>query len=170
MTGIYILLLAAGAPLLLWLVFAGDADADAGGEIFSVIPLSTIAFFAATFGFVGVVGGATGAGAFSLFVTAAVAAALSGLMSTQAFKWIRRNSVSSEVMDAELEGTMARVALEVSEGYRGKIIVEIAGAREQMTASPVDGSTIKVGERVVIVKIESGVALVAPLGPDLKLE
>ena len=39
-----------------------------------------------------------------------------------------------------------------------------------MTASPVDGSTIGAGERVVIVKIERGVALVAPLGPDLKLE
>ena len=167
MTGIYILLLAAGAPLLLWLVFAGDADADSS---MSVIPLSTIAFFAATFGFVGVVGGATGAGVFSLLVTSAVVAALSGLMSTQVFKWIRRNSVSSEVMDEELEGTMAQVALEVSKSYRGKIIVEIAGAREQMTASPFDGSTIKAGERVVIVKIKGGVALVAPLGPDLKLD
>ena len=167
MTGIYILLLAAGAPLLLWLVFAGDADADSS---MSVIPLSTIAFFAATFGFVGVVGGATGAGVFSLLATSAVVAALSGLMSTQVFKWIRRNSVSSEVMDEELEGTMAQVALEVSKSYRGKIIVEIAGAREQMTASPFDGSTIKAGERVVIVKIKGGVALVAPLGPDLKLE
>ena len=170
MTGLYIFLLAAGGPLLLWLVFAGDADADAGGDTFSVIPLSSIAFFAATFGFVGVVGGATGAGAFSLFVTSAVAAALAGLMSTQVFKWIRRNSVSSEVMDEELEGTMAQVALEVSESYRGKIIVDIAGAREQMTASPIDGSTIGAGGRVVIVKIERGVALVAPLGPDLKLE
>lgn len=168
MTGLYIFLLAAGGPLLLWLVFAGDGDGD--GETFSVIPLSSIAFFAATFGFVGVVGGATGAGAFSLFVTSAVAAVLAGLMSTRMFKWIRRNSASSDVMDQELEGTMAQVALEVSESYRGKIIVEIAGAREQMTASPIDGSTIGEGERVVIVKIERGVALVAPLGPDLKLE
>ncbi len=167
MTGIYILFLAAGAPLLLWLVFAGDADGD---STLSVIPVSTIAFFVATFGFVGVVGGATGAGAFSLLVTSAVVAALAGLMSTRLFKWIRRNSVSSEVMDSELEGTMARVALEVSEEHRGKIIVDIAGAREQMTASPFDGSTIPTGERVVIVKIESGVAFVAPLGPDLKLE
>lgn len=167
MTGIYILLLAAGAPLLLWLVFAGDTDVDSS---MSVISLSTIAFFAATFGFVGVVGGAMGAGAFSLFVTATIVSVLSSAMSSQLFKWIRRNSVSSEVMDSELEGTMAQVALEVSEGYRGKIIVDIAGAREHMTAYTVDGSTIQVGERVVIVKIERGVALVASLGPDLKLE
>ena len=152
----------------MWLVFAGDADAD--GEAFSVIPLSSIAFFSATFGFIGVVGGATGAGAVSLFVTAAVVAVLAGLMSTQAFKWIRKNSVSSEVMDSELEGSMARVALELSSDHRGKIIVDMAGAREQMTASPIDGSTIKEGERVVIVKVERGIALVAPLGPDLRLE
>ncbi len=170
MTGLYIFLLAAGGPLLLWLVFAGDTDADAGGDSLSVIPLSSIAFFAATFGFIGVVGGATGAGAVSLFVVSAVVAVLAGLMSTQAFKWIRKNSVSSEVMNSELEGSMARVALELSSDHRGKIIVDMAGAREQMTASPFDGSTIKAGERVVIVKIEGGVALVAPLGPDLKLE
>lgn len=154
----------------MWLVFAGDADADAGGEALSVIPLSSIAFFAATFGFVGVVGGATGAGAVALFVTSAVVAVVAGLISTQAFKWIRKNSVSSEVMDSELEGSMARVALELSSDHRGKIIVDMAGAREQMTASPIDGSTIKEGERVVIVKVERGVAIVAPLGPDLRLE
>lgn len=170
MTGLYIFLLAAGGSLLLWLVSAGVADADAGGEALSVIPLSSIAFFAATFGFVGVVGGATGAGAVALFVTSAVVAVVAGLISTQAFKWIRKNSVSSEVMDSELEGSMARVALELSSDHRGKIIVDMAGAREQMTASPIDGSTIKEGERVVIVKVERGVAIVAPLGPDLRLE
>ncbi|MCQ3813793.1 MAG: hypothetical protein KTU85_05175 [Acidimicrobiia bacterium] len=167
MTGLYLFLLAAGAPLLLWMVFAGDADAD--GPM-SVIPLSSLAFVAASFGFVGLVGGAVGATAWSVFVTALLVALVSGLMSTQAFKWIRSNSNSSEVMNAELEGSMAQVILEISEANRGKIVVELAGAREQMTASPVDGSTIKANERVVIVKIEGGVALVAPLGPDLKLE
>ena len=73
-------------------------------------------------------------------------------------------------MDHELEGNIARVALPISADHRGKIIVDIAGAREQMTASPADGSTIEPGERVVIVKVERGVALVAPLGPDLELE
>ena len=97
-------------------------------------------------------GGVTGAGAFSLFLTAALAALLSGLLSTQVFKWIRNSSVSSEVMDNELEGKVAQVALEVSDTHRGKIIVDVAGAREQMTASPIDGSTVGAGEKVVIVK------------------
>ena len=58
----------------------------------------------------------------------------------------------------------------MSSEYRGKIILDIAGAREQMTAAPVDGSTIDTGERVVVVRIEGGVALVAPLGPTVELE
>lgn len=174
MSGLYIFFLAVGAPVLLWMVFAGDADADGfdvdGEGPLMAVPLSAIAFFFTAFGFVGVVGGATGAGAVSLLVVSAVIAVLAGLMSTQAFKLIRSSSNSSEVMSHELEGNIAKVALPVSADHRGKIIVEIAGAREQMTATPADGSTIEVGERVVIVKIERGVALVAPLGPDLELE
>ncbi len=72
-------------------------------------------------------------------------------------------------MDHELEGMIANVALPISGEHRGKIILTKAGAREQMTATPVDGSTIDLGERVVIVRVEGGVALVAPLGPDLEL-
>ncbi|NDH11378.1 MAG: hypothetical protein EBY44_06550, partial [Actinobacteria bacterium] len=70
---------------------------------------------------------------------------------------------------AWLEGMIADVALPISGEHRGKIILSKAGAREQMTATPVDGSTIDPGERVVIVRVEGGVALVAPLGPDLEL-
>ncbi len=174
MTPLYIFLLAVSAPVLLWMVFAGDADADGfdfdGDGPLLPIPLSAVAFFFAAFGFVGLVGGATSVGAVSLFVFSAVVALLAGIMSTQAFKWIRSTSSSSEVMDHELEGKIAKVALPVSVEHRGKIIVNIAGAREQMTASPADGSTIEVDERVVIVKVERGVALVAPLGPGLELE
>jgi hypothetical protein len=39
-----------------------------------------------------------------------------------------------------------------------------------MTASPADGSSIDIGDPVVIVRIERGVALVAPIAPDLALE
>ena len=73
-------------------------------------------------------------------------------------------------MDSELEGQIARVALPVSAKHRGKIVLEIAGAREQMTAAPADASTIDIGKPVVVVRVESGVAYVAPLDPDLELD
>ncbi len=176
MTGLYVFFLAVGGPLLLWFAFAGDAeadgfggDADADGPL-SVIPLSSVAFIMAFFGLTGLLVGATGAGLVFTLLMAVVIGVVAGTLNSAAFAWLRRNSTSSEVMDHELEGQTAKVALPVSTEYRGKIIVDVAGAREQMTAAPVDGSTIEMGERVVIVRIERGVALVAPLGPDLELE
>jgi len=101
-------------------------------------------------------------------VLAVAVGAIAGAFNTGVLRWLRSNSSSSEVMDHELEGTIANVSLPISTEHRGKIILTKAGAREQMTAAPVDGSTINAGERVVIVGIEHGVALVAPLGPELE--
>ncbi len=176
MTGLYVFFLAVGGPLLLWFAFAGDAEADGiGGDadgdgLFTIVPLSSIAFVMAFFGLTGLLVGATGAGFAFTLLMAIVVGVVAGSLNSAAFSWLRRNSTSSEVMDRELEGKTAKVALPVSTEHRGKIIVDIAGAREQMTASPVDGSTIDRGQRVVIVRIEGGVALVAPLGPDLELD
>lgn len=172
---VYVFCLAVGAPLLLWFAFAGDADGDGIGDAdgdgpLAVIPLSSIAFVLAFFGLTGVVGGATGAGVALVLVFAVVVGVVAGAVNSAAFAWLRNNSNSSDISDAELEGSIANVALPITSDRRGKIIVNKAGAREQMTASPADGSTIEPGERVVIVRVERGVALVAPLGPDLELE
>ena len=173
---VYVFCLAVGAPLLLWFAFAGDADADGpGGDAdaagpLSVIPLSSVAFVLAFFGLSGVIGSATNTAALLVFVFALVVGVGAGAMNSAAFSWLRRHSNSSDVADSELEGSIANVALPISSERRGKIIVSKAGAREQMTASPVDGSPIDQGERVVIVRVDRGVALVAPLGPELELE
>lgn len=176
MTSLYLFCAAVGLPLLAWFVFAGDADADGldgGGEgdgLLGFLPLSTVASVLAFFGVGGLLFELTGAGFIVALVLAVVVAVVAGTVNTGALRWIRKNSNSSEVMDSELEGTIANVALPISSDHRGKIILTKAGAREQMTATPVDGSTIESGERVVIVRVEGGVALVAPLGPDLELE
>lgn len=177
MTGIYIFSLIVGLPLLLWMVFAGDGD---GGDGFGIdadgdgpltpIPLSAIAFFLTGFGAVGLVGEATGTGLVVALVAALAIGLGAGIGSRMMFRWVGANSASSEVTDLELEGTIARVSLPVTAEHRGRIVVEIAGARGQMTASPVDGSAIDPGEAVVIVRVEGGVALVAPLGHDMELE
>lgn len=175
MLGLYVFFLAIGAPLLLWMVFVGDADgdgfgfdADGDGEL-TAIPLSAIAGFMATFGGIGVLGELTGAG-FVLTLVAALVTAIALAFATQRlFRFAGDTEMSSDVTAAELEGSIGHVALPVSSEHRGRIVVEIAGAREQMTASPADGSSIDIGEKVVIVKIDQGVALVAPLGRELEL-
>ena len=177
MTNLYLFCAAVGVPLLLWFVFAGDGDggdgfgdADGGDGILGFLPLSTIASLMAFFGLGGLLFDITGASGAVAFVLAAVVAVIAGAVNTGALRWLRNNSTSSEVMGHELQGTIANVSLPISTEHRGKIILTKAGAREQMTAAPVDGSTIDSGERVVIVRVEGGVALVHPLGPDLELE
>ncbi len=175
MTNLYVFFLALGAPLLLWFAFAGDADADglggdADGGPLSVIPLSSVAFVMAFFGLTGLATGVTGASAALALVLAIVVGVVAGTLNGAAFSWLRRNSASSDVADHELEGSIAKVALPISTERRGKITLNIAGARQQMTASPADGSHIGLGERVVIVRVDGGVAVVAPLGPDLELD
>ncbi|MEM9201156.1 MAG: hypothetical protein AAGC53_05835 [Actinomycetota bacterium] len=176
MTNIYLFCAAVGVPLMLWFVFAGDGDADGFGDadgghgVLGFLPLSTVASLLAFFGLGGLLFDVTGAATTIGFVLAVIVSVAAGVINTGALRWLRHNSTSSEVMDHELQGTIANVSLPISTEHRGKIILTKAGAREQMTAAPVDGSTIDPGEKVVIVRVEGGVALVAPLGPDLELE
>ncbi len=175
MTALYIICLAIGAPLVVWFAFSGGdadgagADADADGGVFSLIPLSTVAFFMAFFGMAGLVTQFLGAGAFgSLFLALALGGA-AGLLNSAAFAWLRNNEVSSEVTDRELEGSIAMVSLPVSTERRGRIVLDVAGSRTQMTAQLTDGDEeLREGDRVIIVRVDSGVALVTRL--DIELE
>ena len=179
MTSLYLFCTAVGLPLLLWFAFAGDGDGGDLGEfdggsdadgILAFLSMSTLSFVLAFFGLTGLAFEFLGAATVLAFVLAVVVGVAAGVGNSAAMRWVRRNSTSSEVMDRDLEGTIANVALPISTEHRGKIVLTKAGAREQMTAAPVDGSTIDSGERVVIVRVERGVALVTPLGVDLELE
>jgi len=173
MTPVYIFALLAGAPLLLWFAFGGDADAgadaDAEGGIFSLVPLSTLAFVATFFGATGLVSGWLGTGVLPTLIAALAAGALAGALNSAVFSWLRRTEASSEVSDREIEGTIARVSLPVSASSRGRIVLEVAGARTQMTAQPVDAADrFEKGARGIVVRIEAGVALVTGLDPELE--
>ena len=179
MTWLYTFLLAAGAPLLLWFVFSGgEADVDAGGEIgglgdvFSVIPISSIAMTATFFGATGLASQALGVSTAVTLLVALVVGVVAGGLNSAAFAYLRRTEASSEVSDREIEGSIARVSLPVSSEHRGRIVLKVAGARTQMTAAPVDQvfaeSPIEPGARVIVVRIEGGVALVTRLDPELE--
>ena len=179
MTWLYAFMLAAGAPVLLWFVFTGgDSDMDAGaevdglGEVFAIIPLSSLAFIATFFGATGLVSEWLGTGAVFTLLLAVVVGVLAGGLNSAAFAYLRRSEASSEVSDREIEGSIARVSLPMSNELRGRIVLTVAGARTQMTAAPIDSldvdQTIEAGARVIIVRIEGGVALVTRLDPELE--
>ena len=179
MTWLYAFMLFAGAPVLLWFVFSGgDADMEAGAEmdglsdVFSVIPLSSLAFIATFFGATGLVSEWLGTGTVFTLLLAAVVGVLAGALNSAAFAYLRRSEASSDVSDREIEGSIARVSLPMSNERRGRIVLTVAGARTQMTATPIDplddDQTIEAGARVIIVRIEGGVAHVTRLDPQLE--
>ncbi len=179
MTWIYVFLLAFGAPLLLWFALTGsESGGDAGGEIdglgdvFSVIPISSLAMLATFFGATGLVSRAVGAGTAVTLLVALVVGVAAAAMNSAAFAYLRRSEASSEVSDREIEGTIARVSLPVSSGQRGRIVLTVAGARTQMTAAPIGPTdadeAIEAGARVIIVRVDGGVALVTRLDPELE--
>lgn len=169
MTGLYLFCAVLGVPLLIWFAFVGEGD-DGGGDgdgLLGFLPVATISFVLGFFGLAGLFFGSFGAASAITFMLAIVTGVLAGVLNTSVMRWVKRNSTSSDVMDADLEGTIANVTLPISADHRGKIVLTKAGAREQMTASPVGDTTIDSGEQVVIVRVERGVALVTPLGTDL---
>ena len=179
MTWLYAFMLAAGAPVLLWFVFTGgDSEMDAGAEmdglseVFAVIPLSSLAFVATFFGATGLVSEWLGTGGVFTLLLAVVVGVLAGGLNSAAFAYLRRSEASSEVSDREIEGSIARVSLPISNERRGRIVLPVAGARTQMTAALIDAAdgdqTIEAGARVIVVRIEGGVALVTRLDPELE--
>ncbi len=169
MTAIYIFAFTVGTPLVLWFAFGGgDGDGgDADGGVFSLVSIGTVAFALAFFGATGIVSQWFGAGLIGSLILALVVGVVASLLNSAAFAWLADSEVSSEVTNSELEGTMATVALELSETQRGKIVLDVAGSRSQMTAQLVSGEEmIQPGARVRVVRIEAGVALVSV--PDIK--
>jgi len=171
MTPVYLFCAAVGVPLLAWFAFIGDADADGFGETGTdgsliAISLSTMAFIVGFFGLAGLLLESTGASAITALLAAIASGVGAGVLSSKVMKWVRVSGASSDVSDASLNGVVAKVSLPISAEHRGKIILTKGGAREQMTAAPADGSLIDAGQDVVIIGIERGVAVVAPI-PDI---
>ncbi len=181
MTWLYAFMFFAGAPVLLWFVFSGgDADADSGAgdetgllaDVLTFVPLSSLAFIATFFGATGLAAQWAGAPAALAFLVAASVGVAAGAFNSAVFAFLRRSEASSDVSDREIEGSIARVTLPITSEHRGKIMIRVAGAIVQMTAAAVDdlepGRTIEKDARVIIVRIDEGVALVTRLDPQLE--
>ncbi len=177
MTPLYVFCAAVGVPLLLWFAFVGDADGlgdggvdagDGGEGPLSIIPLSTPAFVVAFFGVTGLVAGWIGVSAGAALVAAVVVGLVAGGLNSAAFAWLRRNSVSTDLAPAEIEGRFARVTVPVSRSRRGRIVVELAGQPRTFTARAADDDGLEAGERVIVVGFDGPVALVVRAAPELR--
>ena len=174
MTALYLFCAAVGIPLLLWFSFAGDADggdgfgdADADGPL-AFLSLSTMSFVLGFFGLTGLLLEIVGTAGLITLLVAIITAVAAGVqqrglpLASKKLQLQRGHGPRTRGHDRQRGSSDQWRTPWQDHSHEG-------GAREQMTATPVDGSTIDPGERVVIVRVEGGVALVAPLGPDLEL-
>lgn len=153
-----------------------DFDADIGaagaaGDFFgSLVSFRSGVFFSAFFGLAGIV--------FSLFnytepvplVTGLGLGLVAAVMSARVFAWMKKHGASSQITNSDLQGTRASVTVPLGTDRKGRIKVELEGETTFMVALPHSGKQERfdVGETVVVVEIENGTALVAPL-PGLEL-
>lgn len=179
MTGLYLFAAAVGVPLAaLFLLSGGDdgGESDAGddgigGVMVRVLPLSTFALLAATFGVTGLALGASGAGPTVTFVWAVVVGVVAGALNSAAFAYLRRSESGASMGDDHLVGAMGRVVLPVGEEHRGRIAVSVDGQMRYFSAralpDPGGPVELEVGADVLLIEIRNGIASVTRL--DLEL-
>ncbi len=154
-------------------IHIGGPDIAAGGidaPDVSVSPLSpiTIASFVTSFGAIGVI-----AVQFfdvdpriSLLWATGGAVLISGLMFLFYSQVLIRAQGSSEVRQSELIGLEAEVMVPIGESSPGQVSYVTKAGRMSSMARSTDGSAIRRGQFVRIVRVMGPLVLVKPIGPD----
>ena len=179
MTGLYLFAAAAGVPLLAWfLLSGGDEGGDGGGGddgigglMLRLLPLTTLAIVAATFGICGLVLGAAGTAPGTTFTGAAVAAAVAGVLNSTVFAYLRRSESTTAGRDEQLAGAVGRVVLPMAGEHRGRIVISTGGQQVYLSARALPDASaaveLEVGAPVLVVEVRGGVASVIRLDPEL---
>jgi len=148
----------------------GAADGAVADFVGSLLSFRSIVFGLTFFGLTGLV--------FSLFdytepfplVVAGALGFVAAAFNAQMFNMLGRGESDSRLSNRDIEGKPATVVLPLNEDRKGRVRVPVRGETVYMTALPWEKANrpYAVGESVVVVEIENGTALVAPL-PGLEL-
>lgn len=178
MTGLYWFAAGVGVPLVVWFVLSGgdeggseDGAGDQGvaGLMFRLLPISTIAFFLATFGVIGLVLGAVDTSSGTTLAGALGGGVAAGALNSVLFGYLRRTESTSDVSDRQLAGAVGRVVLPVAGERRGRVAVDVDGQQVYLSARglPDSPAELEVGTPVLVVEVEGGIARVTRLDPEL---
>ena len=179
MTQLYLFAAAAGVPLVLWFLLSGGDGGDEGGGdagqdgllgvTFRLLPLSTLAFAAATFGVCGLVLGLVDTDDGTTFIASLIAGVLAGAANSSAFAYLRRSESASDVRERRLEGAVGRVVLPVAGERRGRVAVAVGDQQVYLSATtlPDAPAELEVGAPILVVEVNGGIATVARLDPEL---
>lgn len=148
----------------------GGADAGFGDITAFVrrIPVSSYAFFLAFFGGVGSVGTWLDFGFATTLVMAILIGLFGAFVNTAAFAYLRGTSSTSHIENRDLEGKLATVSIPIEDGRRGRVWLETGDERVQLTAASInEAEAITLGEKVLIVGLDNGVAQVMRADKEL---
>ena len=158
--------------------FDADIEIDSGGGfdavgdftgIFKNIPVSSYAMFLAFFGGVGAVSTWVGVGTITSLILAVVLGITAGAFNAALFGLLRSSSSDSSLSDRQLEGRVATVSVPIEPGKRGRVWLDTGVERVQITAGSADSDQAQfgLGEKVIIIEMQSGIANVVAIDPDL---
>jgi membrane protein implicated in regulation of membrane protease activity len=187
--GLYWLATLVGWPFVLFfLVSGGDFDTDfdldtdldvdvdgiggGGGAlsaILSFLSFRALAFFAAFFGLAGLLLTWIDAGTVLTLILAVGIGLFAFWLNGMLLRYLKSTSSDSSIRDQHVAGSPAVVTIPIRPGHRGRVAVEARGHRLVYTAAPYTGTddgTYEVGRTVVIVEVENGTAMIAPLDVD----
>ncbi len=145
--------------------FDADAGLDHGGgwAASDFLSLRAVAFFLAFFGLAGIVIDLVGGGTIVTLLIALGVAAFAVALNARLYRFIKQSTRSSEFKVRELRGLPGEVVLPIGEA-RGRIAVDYGGHRLYFVARPFkDGASFAKGQRVVVIEIDNGTALVSEL-------
>jgi hypothetical protein len=178
MMTLYLFSVLLGGGLLLFSMFGGDADADVeldvdagdgGGDALRWLSLRTATYFLFVFGGVGAALSATwhGVTAPSVALIAAGAGAGVAALVSALFRYLRRTDSGERGGDERIIGLSGRLTLPFGESGTGKVLLSSASRSLELLARPFDTASGDPSSwtTVIVVEMDHGTALVAPLDP-----
>ncbi|HEC08532.1 MAG TPA: hypothetical protein ENI86_03065 [Acidimicrobiales bacterium] len=142
------------------------------GLLSGLLSFRSLVFFAAFFGLTGVVLTWIGTGPLLTAGTAVVLGLFAAYVNARLMSFLRGSDTDSLIPDDRISGHLARVIVPVGPSTRGRIEVDLDGQPLQLVAGTFPTSSDRQfdrGDRVVVVEIREGVALItefSALGGD----
>ncbi len=142
---------------------AGSGVADA---VLSIFSFRALVFLFAFFGVTGLILRGLGLHAIPTFLLAVGMGLFAGYLHSRLYAYLRRSSAGAVTTDSDLRGSRAKVVVPISDDQKGRIEVDVDGQPVYVTARGFGGGSYEIGEKVVVVEIDNGTALVGQLNLD----
>ena len=144
----------------------GSAGAGVADAVLSIFSFRALVFLFAFFGVTGLILRGLDVGAFFTFILAVAMGLFAGYLHARLYAYLRRSSTGGMTTIADLRGSRAKVVVPIVENGKGRVEVDVDGQPVYVTARAFGGGSYEKGERVVVVEIDDGTALVGHLNLD----